>query len=300
MPSSRAISRSLLATSVGQSKETSPTVQPKPAASSISCLICEPITNSFFGTQPRITQAPPLRYSSATMTLAPWPAAMRAARTPPEPPPMTNRSTSNSAMATPLYSPSPRSLRRGAKNERSGFLAALPHLATERGVDGFGKHLRPLVHIGHRELDGARFAREQFLAERRLVERHQILQFLLGEFVGIDLCHALADFLFAAGQVLGDDDGDLVEVFLIVEVGLQQRVLGLLDDVGNGVGVHRARVLHRQDLLGGGDRGPRGFRRRDGLLLRLRQSGRRRQRQSQSHACSRQNSRKTLHSNSPK
>ena len=71
MPSSRAISLSLLATSVGQSKETFGMVQPKPAASSISWRTCEPITNSFFGTQPRITQVPPIRYSSATMTLAP-------------------------------------------------------------------------------------------------------------------------------------------------------------------------------------------------------------------------------------
>src|SRR5271167_4629099 len=60
--------------------------------------MCEPITNSFFGTQPRITQVPPIRYSSAIMTRAPWPAAIRAARTPPEPPPMTNRSVSNSAI----------------------------------------------------------------------------------------------------------------------------------------------------------------------------------------------------------
>ena len=58
-------------------------------------------TRSFFGTQPRITQVPPIRYSSAIMTLAPWPAAIRAARTPPEPPPMTNRSTSNSAISAP-------------------------------------------------------------------------------------------------------------------------------------------------------------------------------------------------------
>ena len=43
MDSSRAISLSLLATSVGQSKETGGTVQPKPAASSISCLMWEPI-----------------------------------------------------------------------------------------------------------------------------------------------------------------------------------------------------------------------------------------------------------------
>ena len=47
---------------------------------------------SFFGTQPRITQVPPIRLSSASATLAPVAAAVRAARTPPEPPPITKRS----------------------------------------------------------------------------------------------------------------------------------------------------------------------------------------------------------------
>ena len=47
---------------------------------------------NFFGTQPRITQVPPMRLSSATATLAPDMAAIRAARTPPDPAPMTNRS----------------------------------------------------------------------------------------------------------------------------------------------------------------------------------------------------------------
>src|SRR5918998_2710598 len=46
-----------------------------------------------------MTQVPPTRYSSAIMTRAPWPAAMRPARTPAEPPPMTKRSTSNRFMA---------------------------------------------------------------------------------------------------------------------------------------------------------------------------------------------------------
>src|SRR5882724_8786839 len=69
--SSRAISLSLLATSVGQSKVTGGIDHPKPAASSISWWMCDPITKSFFGTQPRITQVPPIRYSSATMTRAP-------------------------------------------------------------------------------------------------------------------------------------------------------------------------------------------------------------------------------------
>jgi hypothetical protein len=47
---------------------------------------------SFFGTQPRMTQVPPIRLSSASATFAPPAAATRAARTPPEPPPMTKRS----------------------------------------------------------------------------------------------------------------------------------------------------------------------------------------------------------------
>src|SRR5579862_6876621 len=42
-----------------------------------------------------------MRYSSAIITRAPWLAAMRAARTPPDPPPMTNRSVSKSAMWFP-------------------------------------------------------------------------------------------------------------------------------------------------------------------------------------------------------
>ena len=48
---------------------------------------------SFFGTQPRMTQVPPYRSSSAKPTLAPASdAATRAARTPPDPPPITKRS----------------------------------------------------------------------------------------------------------------------------------------------------------------------------------------------------------------
>src|ERR1700732_457799 len=43
-------------------------------------------------------QVPPTRYSSAIITRAPWPAAIRAARTPPDPAPMTKRSTLSSGM----------------------------------------------------------------------------------------------------------------------------------------------------------------------------------------------------------
>src|SRR6266576_6609710 len=147
MPSSRAISLSLLATSVGQSKFTGGIDHPKPAASSISWWMCDPITNSFFGTQPRITQVPPIRYSSAIRTRAPCPAAIRAARTPPEPPPMTNRSTSNSAMVTPTEVGLPDRIY--TSDLHLDFLAAFAHLGAELSIDRFGEDLCPLVHIGH-------------------------------------------------------------------------------------------------------------------------------------------------------
>src|SRR4249920_1353689 len=49
-----------------------------------------------------MTQVPPTRNSSAIITRAPWRAAMRAARTPPEPAPMTKRSTLSSGMLVHL------------------------------------------------------------------------------------------------------------------------------------------------------------------------------------------------------
>src|SRR3954466_15492391 len=152
MLSSRAISLSLLAISVDQSKLTGGMVHPNPAASSISKWMCEAITSSFFGTQPRITQVPPIRYSSATMTFAPWLAAMRAARTPPEPPPITNRSTSNSAISPPtLLLPL----------QASDRLVALAHLGAELRGHGVGELRSPLVHGGHAHLDRLRLGRKQ-------------------------------------------------------------------------------------------------------------------------------------------
>src|SRR5437879_178773 len=100
---------------------------------------------------------------------------------------MTNRSTSNSAMVTlpgfyfltrflhanryPLRSktilffdafstrePVPTSLENAI--EKSDLLAAFAHLGAELCVDRFGKILRPLVHIGHAELDCPGLRRE--------------------------------------------------------------------------------------------------------------------------------------------
>src|SRR5262245_41852552 len=124
-----------------------------------------------------MTQVPPIRYSSATMTRAPWPAAMRAARTPPEPPPMTNRSTSNSVISHLDL----------VFRQSSDLLAPLAHFGAELAVDDLREVLRPAVHIGHAELDCPRLARQQLLAERRLVEGDEVGQLLLGELVAVDL-----------------------------------------------------------------------------------------------------------------
>ena len=68
--------------------------QPKAAASSAHMPYSAALTMIFFGTQPTLTQVPPQKRSSATPTRAPWPAAIRAQRTPALPPPMTKRSKS--------------------------------------------------------------------------------------------------------------------------------------------------------------------------------------------------------------
>ena len=94
MPSRRVISRSLAAISLAQSCGPLWMVQPKPAASSAHPPYSPACTNSFFGTQPMFTQVPPQWRCSAMPTRAPWPAEIRAQRTPAEPPPMTNRSKS--------------------------------------------------------------------------------------------------------------------------------------------------------------------------------------------------------------
>ena len=92
MPDRRAISMSLALRKVGQSKVGFGTSQPKPRAISNSRAYSLAKTMNFFGTQPRMTQVPPTRCSSATATRAPDKAASRAARTPPDPAPITKRS----------------------------------------------------------------------------------------------------------------------------------------------------------------------------------------------------------------
>src|SRR6202035_3569878 len=82
-------------------------------------------------------------------------------------------------------------------------LAALLHFRAEFTGDRLAQRLRPLIHELHAGLDRFRLLLLQLLAERRLVERGQVFQLLLGEIVGVDLGHLLADFLVLARLRLG-------------------------------------------------------------------------------------------------
>src|SRR4051812_31587751 len=108
------------------------------------------------------------------MTRAPWPAAMRAARTPPEPPPMTNRSTSKSAIVSPpgRWSDRPPA----SYPPRLHILAALVHLGAEHLVDVLGEARGPFLHELRARQDRLRLLHQQLLADRRLVEGDDVLQ----------------------------------------------------------------------------------------------------------------------------
>src|SRR3954470_19987219 len=102
---------------------------------------------------------------------------MRAARTPPEPPPITNRSTSNSAISSSTCS----------VVDQLDLLAALAHLGAELRGHGVGEIRGPLVHGGHAHLDRLGLGRKQLLADRRLVEGDEIRDLLIGKLVAVDL-----------------------------------------------------------------------------------------------------------------
>src|SRR5277367_5561569 len=121
--------------------------------------------------QPRMTQVPPMRLSSATSVLAPWPAAIRAALTPPDPAPMTKKSTSKAMVDA---------LRRATSILELDAL--LLHFLTRAHNDV----RRQLVAPGRLEtgepLQKNRGYRDIFLARWTVEERGDIGKLLLGHF----------------------------------------------------------------------------------------------------------------------
>src|SRR5579862_3416489 len=142
--------------------------------------------------QPRITQVPPRRYSSASMTRAPCCAAMRAARTPPEPPPMTNRSTSKSDM---LH-----------------IVSALLHFGAHAIHDVDRQIVGPFGGAVHGIFDGLRLLDDHLLADGGLVERQDLLQLGLGEMRRIGASGGVDHLAGASVEFLVHLSGDFVDV----------------------------------------------------------------------------------------
>src|SRR5262245_50124414 len=131
---------------------------------------------------------------------------MRPARTPPEPAPMTKRSTSGIANS----SPNPRS---DPKSRTPGLDLVTPplHLRAELGNDFVSKLVPPSLHILGALVENDRLLRDDLTAERRLVEREHILELLLGEPRCIEPGALVDDFGDTRGQLGAQLGGDLVE-----------------------------------------------------------------------------------------
>src|SRR5262245_61516782 len=224
--------------------------------------------------QPRITQVPPTRYSSATNTRAPYCAAIRAARTPPEPAPMTRRSTSCSAICR---APAARQHRRSAARCGAGNDDRAPRGSSRQRLDfmpslfHFGAHpvdyllrqsVRPNLRISHALIENPRLFRKQLAAEGRFVKGERVLEFLLLESGGVKLGGVVQDFRSTRRVVRAQLGGDLIEVFAQHRIGLQENALGLLDNPGDDRLVERVAAFCRDQLLGGGERARRLFRAR--------------------------------------
>src|SRR6201998_1099539 len=123
----------------------------------------QPLRHFFFQAEDGIRDGRVTEVQTCALPIsrAPYSAAMRAARTPPEPPPITKRSTSWSAILRITLH----------------IVSALFHLGAHTGHDFFGEVVRPLAGIGHALVKHYRLLGQLLLTERRLVEGQQILQF---------------------------------------------------------------------------------------------------------------------------
>src|SRR3954452_16779367 len=136
---------------------------------------------------------------------------MRAARTPPEPPPITKRSVSNSAMGF---------AGRGLK-----IVALLFHLGAEAVHHFLANARRPLLHESKSLIEDHRLSFQHFLAERCLVEREHVLQLSFGESDCIESARLSNQLDAARGKFISQLRADVVEVLGELRVHLQQAAL---------------------------------------------------------------------------
>src|SRR5262249_47172565 len=144
---------------------------------------------------------------------------MRAARTPPEPAPITNKSTSGIPIVFLVSS--------------LDLFSSPSHLGAELGNDLVCELVRPLVHIARALIEDHRLLRDDFAADRRLVERQYVLELLLGELRGVK-AGAIVDELGGSRRELGLQlGGHFVEIFRQHWIGLQEERARPVDDAGN-------------------------------------------------------------------
>src|SRR5262245_22498347 len=165
---------------------------------------------------------------------------MRAARTPPEPAPMTKRS-------------------RSIGGQMSDLVAALLHLDAEFADDLLRQAVRPDLRILHALVENDRLLADQLAPERRLVEGERVFELLLGEAAGVDP-RCIVEELGAAGHVFHAQLGsDIAQVLTQHRIGPQQDDARLLDHADDDRLVDRGGALDRDELLGDQDRCRRGL-----------------------------------------
>src|SRR5436305_2427151 len=113
---------------------------------------------------------------------------MRAARTPPDPAPMTKRSTSRSAISATRYA--------------LNIMPALSHLGAHLADHLLGELVRPARHGTHALVRNPGLLRQQLMAERGFVEGERILELLLGEPAGV-AARGFGQKLRRAGREIG-------------------------------------------------------------------------------------------------
>src|SRR5215212_3681613 len=111
---------------------------------------------------------------------------MRAARTPPDPAPITNRSTSCAAIV------------RSATKSRhwsSQVVAFLLHLGAKPGHDLVSHLFRPFLGPRQPLVDDGRFLGDELLSNWRLVERDHLFHLGFGEALCIKACDLVDDLV---------------------------------------------------------------------------------------------------------
>src|ERR1041384_2770091 len=173
-----------------------------------------------------MTQVPPTRYSSPTITRAPYDAARRAARPPPEPAPTTKRSMSLSGISR---RPGSRWTRRLVSQRVSPLFHFVAHFCD----DFFRQLVGPIAGEAHARFDDGWLRRQHLLACRRLVECQSVFELLLRKIRRVKPRDFVVDLTETRLQIRSDLCRDLIEVLAQARILLKKQNFGLLNHSGD-------------------------------------------------------------------